>query len=64
MGLMLIVGIAWMALAITVAVLIGRAIRVADARAVAGTPDRFSASGSQSDAQVLPLQLARPRTLA
>lgn len=64
MGLMLIVGIAWMVLAISVAVLIGRSIRVADARTVAGTPDRFSASGPESDAQVLPLQLTRPRTLA
>ena len=64
MGLMLIVGIAWMALAVTVAVLIARAIRVADARTVAGTPEGSSASAPEFDAKVLPLTLSRPRTLA
>ncbi len=61
MGLMLVVGIAWMALAISVAVLIGRAIRVADARSVESVQHP---SASDRDAQVLSLQLGRPRTLA
>ncbi len=64
MGLMLIVGIAWMVLAVAVAMMIGRTIRAADARAVPGTDDRFPASAPESDAQVLTLQLTRGRTLA
>jgi hypothetical protein len=43
MGIVLLVGIAWMVLATSVAVLIGRAIRVADERVVAGGPERLPA---------------------
>ncbi len=60
MGLMLIVGIAWMVLGVAVAVLIGRAIRAADTRAVARADD----TSPKYDAQVLTLRLPRDRTLA
>ena len=60
MGLMLIVAIAWMVLAVAVAMMIGRAIRAADARAVV----RKHGPSQDSDAQVLTLRPTRDRTLA
>ena len=62
MGLMLIVGIAWMVLAVVVAMMIGRAIRAADARAV--TRRDAPKVPPRPEAQVLTLQLSRGRTLA
>ena len=63
MGLMLVVGIAWIVLAVSVSVLIGRAIRAADARDVAALTDRLSMP-LESDAQVLFPQFPSGRTLA
>ena len=59
MGLMLTVAIAWVVLAVAVAMMIGRAILAADARAV-----RTNDPSTESDAQVLTLRLTRDRTLA
>lgn len=46
------VGIAWMVLAGSVALLIGRAIRVADERAGAGTSDRLPVFAFEANAPV------------
>ena len=53
MGFVLVVGIAWMLLTFSVALVIGRAIRVADQRPAAGIPDRLPAFVFETDAQPL-----------
>jgi hypothetical protein len=49
MSLLLIVGMVWMALAVPGAVLIGRAIRVADERHGASVPERLPAFAFEGD---------------
>jgi hypothetical protein len=49
MSMFLVVGIAWVALAVPVAALIGRSIRLADERAVAGIGDRLPTFAADQD---------------
>jgi class 3 adenylate cyclase len=60
MGLMLI-GIGWLALAVAVAMLIGRAVRVADLRQSTGISDRLPLLAFESGARLRVRQIVPGR---